>query len=220
MSAVCLALSGGRPRDGLKLQLNRSLSEPGPPTPALFLSPPKRCKLETASVSLPTSPCAESATLQRALILKKVGTLDADGLKKKIAECNSRPRQFLIVDIRPFISYNMSHISGAINVNCSDRFNRKRLQQGKATLADLATTREGKEMLKKRSYKEILVYDDGTCDKERVNSTHPLLLVLSSLVEDNREPVLLLGTYAISLKFYAFFLIVFVTVFFWSVFTP
>lgn len=83
MSAVCLDLSGGRPREGLKLPLNRSLSEPGPPTPSnqhhqpSFLSPPKRCKLETTSVSLPTSPCAESATLQRALVIKKVSTTRA-----------------------------------------------------------------------------------------------------------------------------------------------
>lgn len=196
MSAVCLELSGGRPRDGLKLPLNRSLSEPGPPSPShLFLSPPKRCKLESTSVSLPTSPCAESATLQRALILKKVGTLDADGLTTKLDTSRPGPRTFLIIDCRSFISYNVSHISGAINVNCSDRFNRRRLQQGKATLADLATTREGKEMLKKRSYKEVVVYDDGTCDKERVTAAHPLLLVLSSLVEDNREPILLLGEY-------------------------
>lgn len=195
MSAVCLELSGGRSRDGLKLQLNRSLSEPGPSTPTthLFLNPPKRCKLEPASVSLPTSPCAESATIQRALILKKVGTLDADELKQRIESSRCGPKQFLIVDCRPFISYNMSHISGAINVNCSDRFNRRRLQQGKATLADLATTREGKELLKKRSCKEILVYDDCTADKERVTASNPLLLVLSSLVEDNREPLLLLG---------------------------
>lgn len=118
-----------------------------------------------------------------------------DDLKAKLEMCRPGPRTFLVLDCRPFISYNMSHISGAINVNCTDRFNRRRLQQGKATLADLATTREGKEMLKKRSYREVVVYDDGTCDKDRVTATHPLLLVLSSLVDDNREPVLLLGEY-------------------------
>lgn len=192
MSAVCLESS--RARDSLKLPLNRSLSEPGPPTsPHLLLSPPKRFKLESASVSLPTSPCAESATLQRALVLKKVATVDADGLRQKLEDARSGTKPFLIVDCRPFISYNMSHILGAINVNCSDRFNRRRLQQGKATLADLATTREGKEMLKKRFFREVLVYDDSTSDKERVTTTHPLLLVLSSLVEDNRETILLLG---------------------------
>lgn len=199
MSAVCLELSGARSRDGLKLQLNRSLSEPGPPLQTnLFLNPPKRCKLESSSVSLPSSPCAESVSIQRALILKKVATLNADELKQRIEGTRCGLKQFLIVDCRPFISYNMSHISGAINVNCSDRFNRRRLQQGKATLVDLATTREGKEMLKKRSYREILVYDDCTADKERVTASNPLLLVLSSLVEDNREPILLLGKFTFS----------------------
>lgn len=192
MSAVCLDLSGSRSRDGLKLQLNRSLSEPGPPTPShLFLSPPKRCKLEPASVSLPTSPCAESATLQRALILKKVRAVDVDELRQRIE--GPPGNRLILVDCRSFLAYNMSHIAGAINVNCADRFNRRRLQQGKASLADLAATREGKEILKRRTCKEVLVYDDCTSDKERVTAAHPLLLVLSALVEDNREPLLLLG---------------------------
>lgn len=203
MSAVCLELSGARSRDGLKLQLNRSLSEPGPHTPQhLFLSPPKRCKLESSSVSLPTSPCTESGTLQRALILKKVNTIESDGLKQKLESSRTGHKTFVVIDCRPFISYNMSHISGAININCSDRFNRRRLQQGKVTLADLATTREGKEILKKRTYKDVIAYDDSTYDKERVTNSHPLLLVLSSLVEDNREPYLLLG------KFQFFFYVI------------
>lgn len=220
MSAVCLEVSGGRrapppaPRERLTLQLNRSLSEPGPPSlpspttttaasshnaqaAPFFLSPhPKRCKLEsstatTGSISLPTSPCAESGTLQRALVLSKVSTIDADGLQGRLAA--SRRAEMLIVDCRPFMSYNVSHIGGAINLNCSDRFNRRRLQQGKACLADLATTREGKEALRRRTARQVLVYDDATADVERVTQQHPLFLVLASLVEDNREPVLLLG---------------------------
>lgn len=195
MSAVCL--ESGRARNSLKLPLNRSLSEPGPPTPThLLLSPPKRFKLESTSVSLPTSPCAESVTLQRNAVLKQLKTIDTDGLKQKIEMCRTTmARTFIVLDCRAFISYNMSHITGAINVNCSDRFNRRRLQQGKATLADLATTREGKELLKKRTYREVIVYDDNTCDKERVNAAHPLMLVLTALVDDNREPVLLLGEF-------------------------
>lgn len=194
MSAVCLEPSVVRSRETLKLPLNRSLSEPGPQQKPLnlFLSPPKRCKLEPTSVSLPTSPCAESVTLQRALTLSKVSTIDPDGLKQRLESARPGPRPFIIVDCRSFISYNISHISGAININCTDRFNRRRLQQGKATLADLAT-REGKELFKKRSIKEVFVYDDSTMDKDRVTPSHPLLLVLSSLVEDSREPILLLG---------------------------
>lgn len=225
---VCLELAGNRPRDGLKLALNRSLSEPGPPelpsptaaatvaaaavaatTTAVavvgssskhhgLLSPPKRCKLESSS--LPTSPCAESATLQRALVTKRVGTLDADSLRRKLERCSfsDTSRNFLIVDCRPFIAYNVNHIRGAINVNCSDRFNRRRLQLGKASLADLATSREGKEQLKRRNCREVIVYDDTTSHVDHVSVGHPLFLVLSTLVEDHREPVLLLGKYYLS----------------------
>ncbi|RLU15295.1 hypothetical protein DMN91_012289 [Ooceraea biroi] len=56
----------------------------------------------------------------------------------------------------------------AINVNCSDRFNRRRLQLGKATLADLVTAREGKELLRRRQFKEVIVYDDCTDDLEHL----------------------------------------------------
>merc|ERR1719232_174664 len=100
---------------------------------------------------------------------------------------------YLLVDCRPFIAYNVSHIRGAINVNCCNRLNRKRLQMGKATLADLATTKEGKEVLKKRSWKEVVVYDDCSDSLEKLPAGHTLFLVMSALVEDNREPRMLLG---------------------------
>lgn len=186
-----------RSRDGLRLALNRSLSEPGPPdvtNSASSCVAPKRCKLE--SVSLPPSPCSDSATLQKTLILKKVRQLDADTFRQKLIGCKEsrNVRPFLVVDCRSFIAYNINHIRGSINVNCADRFNRRRLHQGKATLVDLTTTREGKDMLKKRCYREVIVYDEGTTDLERLTTSHPLFLVFISLIEDNKEPMLLMGT--------------------------
>ncbi|XP_046670062.1 dual specificity protein phosphatase 10-like isoform X3 [Homalodisca vitripennis] len=175
------------PREGLRLALNRSLSEPGPPSS----QPSKRCKLE--SVSLPGSPCAESGTLQRALVMKRVRSVDPDTLANRLQRGRHKGENFLVVDCRPFLAYNVNHIRGSINVNCSDRFNRRRLQQGKATLADLATTREGKDLLNKRTFKEVVVYDDCTDDVDLLPTSHPLFLILTSLVEDNREPALLLG---------------------------
>lgn len=191
--SVCLESS--RSRDGLKLPLlNRSKSEPGPPSLNILAStPPKRCKLDTSSVSLPASPCAESSSIQRSLILKKVRCLDADGLRLKLDQ--GRPRNFVLLDCRSFTAYNLNHIVGSMNVNCSDRYNRKRLQRGKATLADLASTRDSKETLRKMAYKEVIVYDEATTDKDRITTTHPLFLVLSSIVEENKEPTLLLGEF-------------------------
>ena len=126
--------------------------------------------------------------MARTLLLKKARTIDPSTLSVMI-ETSS----VLLVDCRPFIAYNVNHIRGAINVNCCDRFNRKRLQQGKAVLADLATTKEGKEMLKKRSWKEVVVYDESAENIETLPSSHSLFLVLHALLEDNREPVMLSG---------------------------
>ena len=91
------------------------------------------------------------------------------------------------------MAYNVNHIRGGINVNCCDRFNRKRLQQGKATLADLATTKEGKELLKRRTWKDVVVYDDCSDSLERLPATHTLFLVINALIEDQRRPIMLLG---------------------------
>ncbi|XP_026477767.1 dual specificity protein phosphatase 10-like isoform X3 [Ctenocephalides felis] len=178
--------TGRPPRDNLKLSLNRSLSEPGPP--ALQ----KRTRF-IQTTSLPASPCADSATLQRALVMKRVAVLQPSELVDRlVTEKDQLPP--LLVDCRSFIAYNVSHIRGAVNVNCSDRFNRKRLQQGKAALADLATTVEGKEMLRSRVARDIVVYDEATGEEwDRLPVAHPLVLVLTSLVEEGRRPALLIG---------------------------
>ena len=166
-----------------------------------FLRPPQ--SITAGSVSLPSSPCSESSTLQRTLMLKKARTTDHASLASKLGNLRDKGGMeavgtkktdgFLLVDCRPFIQYNVNHIRGAINVNCCDRFNRKRLQQGKATLADLATTKEGKDLLKKRTWKEVVVYDDCSDSLEELPASHTLFLVMNALVEDNREPVMLLG---------------------------
>merc|ERR1719410_1251340 len=177
-------------------------NQPLPHQKGGLLAPPHPAHLETVpgSISLPTSPCSESSTLQRTLLLKNSRTVDPNSLAVRI-ESNSKQQTSpnlskkltLVVDCRPFIAYNVNHIKGAINVNCCDRFNRKRLQQGKATLADLATTKEGKELLKKRTWKEVFVYDECSDSLENLPSSHTLFLVMNALVEDHREPVMLLG---------------------------
>ena len=48
-------------------------------------------------------------------------------------------------------------------------------------------------MLKKRNWKEIIVYDDGSEDLASLPSSHTLFLVIKSLVEDLRSPIMLVG---------------------------
>lgn len=105
----------------------------------------------------------------------------------------------VIVDCRPFMAYNASHLKGAINLNCSDRWNRKRLQTGRVSLADLATSPEGKELLRRPTVKEVVVYDEGAVDCERLPPNSTLYIVLSALLDDHKEPLLLAG------KIYIFF---------------
>merc|ERR1719187_2719818 len=112
--------------------------------------------------------------------MKQAGTITGDHLAKRLQKGSKHGRNFLLLDCRPFIAYNVSHIKGAINVNCCDRFNRKRLQQGKATLADLATTKEGKELLKKRTWKEVFVYDECSESLENLPASHTLFLVMNA----------------------------------------
>ena len=212
-------------RESLKLSFNRSISEPGhsrvlsmstmvsPPSLAPSLHPSKRCKLEhrtkpsllappgteflapPGAISLPASPCTDSSTLQRSLVIKQAGTITPEGLAQRILKGGAKGGKpgILLLDCRPFIAYNVAHIRGAINVNCCDRFNRKRLQQGKASLADLATTKEGKETLKKRNWKEVVVYDDSSDDLASLPASHTLFLVIHSLLEDLRQPLMLIG---------------------------
>merc|ERR1712038_662311 len=214
VSTSAMISEGIKGRESLKLSFNRSISEPGhnranmpltltplvsPPSLTPSIHPPKRCRLEPstfplpATVSLPTSPCSESNTIQRSLVITQTKTISDRALADRLRKTGKHGKHFLLLDCRPFIAYNVSHIKGAINVNCCDRFNRKRLQQGKASLADLATTKEGKETLKKRNWKEIIVYDDCSEDLSCLPDSHTLFLVIKSLVEDLRKPIMLTG---------------------------
>jgi len=99
----------------------------------------------------------------------------------------------LAIDCRSFVCYNVSHVRGAVNVNVADRINRRRLQTGKATLVELSSSRDAKDALRRRGYREIVVYDDSTTDLDKVPHNHPLMLILASLVDDEREPSFLIG---------------------------
>ena len=125
-------------------------------------------------------------------MLQQAGTVTEEHLAKKLRAREGRTDRhssFLPLDCRPSITYNVSHVKGAINVNCCDRFNRKRLQQEKASLADLATTKEGKEALKKRNWKKVVVYDNSE-DLASLSYSHTLFHVINSPLEDGRLPVM------------------------------
>ncbi|XP_012682033.2 dual specificity protein phosphatase 10 [Clupea harengus] len=99
----------------------------------------------------------------------------------------------VIIDCRPFMEYNKSHIQGAVHINCSDKISRRRLQQGKITVLDLISCREGKDSFKGIFSKEIVVYDDTTAEPGRVTASQPLHVVLESLRREGKDPIVLKG---------------------------
>nr|KAF6395188.1 dual specificity phosphatase 10 [Rousettus aegyptiacus] len=77
----------------------------------------------------------------------------------------------VIIDCRPFMEYNKSHIQGAVHVNCADKISRRRLQQGKIAVLDLISCRDGKDSFKRIFSKEIIVYDKGLLSYKRLPAT-------------------------------------------------
>lgn len=147
----------------------------------------KKCKLESrnfgsaayaGNYNVSSSPTTARTLLPQDLALKL-----------------NKSKQILILDCRPFMSYNTNHIQGAVNINCSDRFNRKRLQQGKVSLVDLVTTKEGKDLFKRRLTKEIILYDDQTSELHQIASETSMHLVLASLLREGKETFVLKGEF-------------------------
>ncbi|XP_028580422.1 dual specificity protein phosphatase 10 [Podarcis muralis] len=125
--------------------------------------------------------------------LPSVKIIYPNELAKKMTKCSKTHQGPVIIDCRPFMEYNKSHIQGAVHINCSDKISRRRLQQGKITVLDLISCREGKDSFKRIFSKEIVVYDENTNEPSRVIPSQPLHIVLESLKREGKEPLVLKG---------------------------
>lgn len=106
----------------------------------------------------------------------------------------TKPKAFLLLDCRSFLAYNTNHIYGALNLNCVDRFSRRRLQQNKVTIVDLVSSKEGRETFRKRlACREVIIYDDSTMETGQITTAHPLYAVISHLHRDGKTVALLKG---------------------------
>lgn len=104
-------------------------------------------------------------------------------------DCGPR---LLLVDCRPFLSFNAGRIKSAVNVNCGDRITRRRLQQGRLALWDLVACRQARDQL--RRARDIVVYDDCTGDLDSPQPSSSLSLVLAVLCQNGARPAVLKGT--------------------------
>ncbi|XP_074554807.1 dual specificity protein phosphatase 16 [Halichoeres trimaculatus] len=96
----------------------------------------------------------------------------------------------VLIDSRPFVDYNASHILEAVNVNCS-KLMKRRLQQDKVQIAELLQ-HSAKKKLEFVGDQEVVVYDQSSSDPSAL-STESFLSVLLLKLERSFPSVHLLS---------------------------
>ncbi|MCI4388915.1 hypothetical protein PGIGA_G00091530 [Pangasianodon gigas] len=84
----------------------------------------------------------------------------------------------LLIDSRPFVDYNTSHILEAVNVNCS-KLMKRRLQQDKVQIAELLQHSAKKKL--ELQNQEVVVYDQSSSDPSSLSSEAFLSVLLAKL---------------------------------------
>ena len=136
---------------------------------------------------------AKQLSTQQCKDCNKVKTILPKDLAIKLN--SDKDSKLLLLDCRPFIAYNLSHISGALNISCCDRFTKRKLERGKASVGDLVSGHQNAKNIFKEYLKgsDIVLYDENTTDIKELPSSNPLSLVLSNLVKDGHEVYILKG---------------------------
>ncbi|XP_069376007.1 dual specificity protein phosphatase 16 [Paralichthys olivaceus] len=85
----------------------------------------------------------------------------------------------VLIDSRPFVDYNVSHILEAVNVNCS-KLMKRRLQQDKVQIAELLQ-HSAKKKLELQGDQQVVVYDQSSSDPTSLGSESFLSVLLVKL---------------------------------------
>ncbi|XP_068611678.1 dual specificity protein phosphatase 16 [Brachionichthys hirsutus] len=85
----------------------------------------------------------------------------------------------VLIDSRPFVDYNASHILEAVNVNCS-KLMKRRLQQDKVQITELLQHSAGKKLVLHGS-QEVVVYDQASSDPAAPSAESFLRILLVKL---------------------------------------
>ncbi|CAB1413269.1 unnamed protein product [Pleuronectes platessa] len=85
----------------------------------------------------------------------------------------------VLIDSRPFVDFNVSHILEAVNVNCS-KLMKRRLQQDKVQIAELLQ-HSAKKKLELQGDQEVVVYDQSSSDPTSLGSDSFLSVLLVKL---------------------------------------
>jgi hypothetical protein len=129
----------------------------------------------------------------------QVKSMSCDELARKIRTSNTKNRQpYLLLDCRGYLCFSDCHIQGAVHIACTDRFNRKRVQNSGSVLDLVSTTNQRRNGTGKASHhgkwRDVIVYDDGTTDLTvDAGWQTPISFVLMHLLQENRQPIYLKG---------------------------
>ncbi|XP_050179422.1 dual specificity protein phosphatase 16 [Myiozetetes cayanensis] len=114
--------------------------------------------------------------------------------EKLVALLESGTEKLLLIDSRPFVEYNTSHVLDAININCS-KLMKRRLQQDKVLITELIQ-HSAKHKIEIDSKQEVVVYDQSSKDVTSLSSDCFLTVLLGKLEKNFSSVYLLSGGFA------------------------
>ncbi|XP_066175528.1 dual specificity protein phosphatase 16 [Sylvia atricapilla] len=114
--------------------------------------------------------------------------------EKLVALLESGTEKLLLIDSRPFVEYNTSHILDAININCS-KLMKRRLQQDKVLITELIQ-HSAKHKIEIDCKQEVVVYDQNSKDVTSLSSDCFLTVLLGKLEKNFSSLYLLSGGFA------------------------
>ncbi|ERE66700.1 dual specificity protein phosphatase 16-like isoform 1 [Cricetulus griseus] len=99
--------------------------------------------------------------------------------ERLVALLESGTEKVLLIDSRPFVEYNTSHILEAININCS-KLMKRRLQQDKVLITELIQ-HSAKHKVDIDCNQKVVVYDQSSQDVASLSSDCFLTVLLGKL---------------------------------------
>ncbi|XP_003797822.1 dual specificity protein phosphatase 16 [Otolemur garnettii] len=114
--------------------------------------------------------------------------------ERLVALLESGTEKVLLIDSRPFVEYNTSHILEAININCS-KLMKRRLQQDKVLITELIQ-HSAKHKVDIDCSQKVVVYDESSQDVNSLSSDCFLTVLLGKLEKSFNSVHLLAGGFA------------------------
>ncbi|XP_054974479.1 dual specificity protein phosphatase 16 [Sorex araneus] len=114
--------------------------------------------------------------------------------ERLVALLESGAEKLLLIDSRPFVDYNTSHILEAININCS-KLMKRRLQQDKVLITELIQ-HSAKQQVDVDCNQRVVVYDQSSEDAASLAPDCFLTVLLGKLEKSFSSVHLLAGGFA------------------------